>query len=66
MLVDMKVPFRLQGNIDERMARQLLDHVIEEADAGGNVVGAGAVEIHGRADPGLLGPALDGRGSGVF
>src|SRR5262245_10639021 len=41
------------------MAGQLLQHVVEEADARCNVVGAGAVEVDAGLDLGLLGGALD-------
>jgi hypothetical protein len=43
------------------MARELLEHVIEEADAGIDVVFPVAVEIERDEDVGLLGLALDGR-----
>src|SRR6478609_4608308 len=42
------------------MTRELLQHVVEEADAGRYVALAGAVEIDGRRDVGLLGLARDG------
>src|ERR1700682_5324089 len=41
------------------MARKLLQHVVEEADAGRDVALAGAVEVDGRGDVGLLGFARD-------
>jgi hypothetical protein len=34
VLVDVEVAVDPAGNVDERMARELLDHVIEEADTG--------------------------------
>src|SRR6476659_2135567 len=61
VLIDMQVAFGLQEDVDHRMARELLDHVIEEADAGLDCIGAAAVEVDGRGDGGLLGAALDGR-----
>src|SRR3546814_18216225 len=45
------------------MARQLLDHMVEEADAGGHRILARAVEIYGARDIRLLGRTLDGGGS---
>jgi uncharacterized protein len=45
MLVDMQVPDCLDRQIDQRMARQLFEHVVEEADAGRNLIDAGAVKI---------------------
>jgi hypothetical protein len=41
------------------MARQLLQHVVEEADPGLHVIGALAVEIDGDGDLGLGGLAFD-------
>jgi hypothetical protein len=32
MLVDVKIALHAAGHVDQRMARELLDHVIEEAD----------------------------------
>ena len=32
-------------DVDQRVARELLEHVVEETDAGRNVVRAGAVEV---------------------
>ena len=49
-------------NVDQRVPRELLDHVVEEADPGLDLIGAGAVEIDGRGDRGLLGAPLDGGG----
>ncbi len=71
VLVDMQVALGLQRDVDQRVPRELLDHVVEEADPGRDVIGAGAVEIDGRRDRGLLGAALDrggalGRGFGRF
>ena len=54
-------PLAFERDVDQRMAGELLQHVVEEADAGRDVVGAGAVEIDGGRDLGLLGLARDGR-----
>src|SRR6476620_11510498 len=62
VLIDMQVAFGLQEDVDHRMPRELLDHVIEEADAGLDRIGAAAVEVDSRGNVGLLGAALDGRG----
>ncbi len=53
VLVDVQVAHRLHVEIDQRMAAELLEHVIEEADPGGNGIGAGAVEVDGDVDGGL-------------
>src|SRR3546814_6128315 len=44
MLVDMQIALHRHRDVDQRMARQLLDHMVEETDAGGNRIGAAAVE----------------------
>ena len=55
VVVDMQVALGAQRDVDQAVARQLLQHVVEEADAGLDVVCAGAVEIDGDGDTGLLG-----------
>ena len=55
VLVDMQVAVDLHRHVDQRMARELFDHVIEKADPGRNVVGAGPVEIDLDEDPGFGG-----------
>ncbi len=57
--VDVEIAFGAQGDIDQAMARELLEHVVEEADPGGDVIGTGPVEIDGAFDAGLLGLAFD-------
>jgi hypothetical protein len=59
--VDVKVALGAQRQVDEAVARQLLQHVVEEADTGRHVIAAGAVEIDGAADLGLPRHALDAR-----
>ena len=51
----------LQRNVDQRMAGKLLDHMVEEADAGGDVIGAGAVKIDRGGNRSFLGPAGEAR-----
>ena len=55
----MQVALGAQRDVDQAVARQLLEHVVEKADAGRDVVAAGAVEIDGTADLGLPRHALD-------
>src|SRR3546814_17442280 len=55
MLVDMQIALHRHRDVDQRMARQLLDHMVEETDAGGNRIGAAAVEIDGDRDIRFLG-----------
>ena len=57
--IDVQIALGLERDVDQRVAGQLLQHVIEKADAGRDVVGARAVEIDGRGDLGLLGLARD-------
>jgi hypothetical protein len=45
VLVDMQIAVDFQRNVDQRMLGELLDHVIEKADAGGYVVRSRPVEI---------------------
>src|SRR3546814_4930489 len=63
VLVDVKVALHAHRDVDQRMARQLLDHMVEEADAGGHRIIARAVEIDGDRDIRFLGRTLDGGGS---
>jgi hypothetical protein len=56
--VDMQVALRVNRQIDQAVARELFQHVVEKADSGGDVVAAGAVEIHGRCHLGFLGSPL--------
>src|SRR5512132_987409 len=57
--VDVEVASRFMLEIDEGMAGQLLQHVVEESDAGLDLIGALAVEIDVRLDLGLGGLAFD-------
>ena len=54
-------PLHAKRQIDQAVAGELLQHVVEEADAGGDVVAAGAVEIDFRRHLGFVGPPLHGR-----
>ncbi len=45
MLIDMEVALGLHGQVDIPMARNLFQHVVEEAHAGGDVALSLAVEI---------------------
>ena len=63
MLVDMQVANRLHLQIDERMPRQLLKHMVEKANAGRNLVHAAAVEIDFDIDRRFVGLAADRPGT---
>ncbi len=58
VVVDMQVALGLDRDVDARVPRQQIEHVVEEADAGRNVAAAGAVEVDRDLDVGLLGLAL--------
>ena len=59
VVVDVQVALGLDRDVDARVARQQIEHVVEEADAGRDVRDALAVEIDRDLDVGLLGGALD-------
>ena len=50
MRVDVQIALRLDVQVDHAVARDLVQHVVEETDAGGEFGDAGAVEIEGDAD----------------
>ncbi len=58
VLIDVQIARDLHRHIDQRMAAELFDHVIEKADPGVNVIGARAIEIHLDDNVGFLGFAL--------
>lgn len=55
MLIGMKIARR--ADVDERVARELFQHMIEKADAGRDFGDAGAAEIDLDIDIGFLGLA---------
>ena len=57
VLVDMQVADDAAGNVDQRMARELLDHVVEKADPGRDLKGPGAIEVHLDGNVGFMGLA---------
>ena len=59
MVVDVSVAQGAHRNVDQRMARELVEHMVEESDPGRNVGNARAVEIEARLDARLLGLARD-------
>ena len=59
VVVDMQVALGLDRDVDARMPRQQVEHMVEKADAGRDVGHAGAVEVDGDLDVGFLGLALD-------
>jgi hypothetical protein len=65
VVIDFEIAFGVDGEVDEAVAREEVEHVVEEADAGLGGGLAGAVEVHGDADAGFPGLAGDFGGAGV-
>ena len=61
MLVDVEIPVRLQREIERAMARDELEHVIEEPDAGRDVVAPLALDGELQANGGLARLPVDQR-----
>ena len=57
VVVDMQIALGGNADIDERVARELVEHMVEEADAGGDLGRAGAVEVELDRDLRLVGLA---------
>ena len=62
----LQVTLSVEGYVNEAVAGQLPDHVIQETVAGVYVVGALAVEVNGDVDGGLAGLAFKGGGAGCL
>jgi hypothetical protein len=60
MLIDMQIAIHLQRDVDQRVSRQLLDHMIEEADPGRDIIDTRPIEVDGDIDRGFRGLAADG------
>ena len=60
VLVDLEVAVALDAEPDGRVLRDLLEHVVKEADAGRELRGRRGVEVHRDSDLGFLGVAHDG------
>jgi hypothetical protein len=50
VLVDVQVTLRVNGQVEARVARKAVEHVIEEADARGDVTPPGAIEVQDDLD----------------
>ena len=61
VVVDMQVALRRQGQIEQCMAGQQFQHVIEETDPGLDRDRTAPVEIQGQIDIGFGGAALDAK-----
>ena len=60
VLINVEVANRLHSEINERMARQLFEHMIEKADPGRDVIDPRPVEVERDIDRGFAGFARDG------
>ena len=63
MIVDMKVALGRDLHIDQRMAGQLIEHMVEKADTGRDDIAASSVQRDGDLDACFFGFARDGRGA---
>ena len=63
VLVHVEIAVGLEREVEAAVFGEQLQHVIEEADAGGDVVAAAAFDLQRAGDPRLFGVALDGGGS---
>ena len=59
VIVDVQIALRGQRDVDQRMAGQLIQHVVEETDTGRHVVLAGPLQGHGDRNFGFIGRAGD-------
>ena len=59
VLVHMKIALGFECNIHQRMARHLLQHMVEKTDAGRDVGLAGPVNVHFDRNFGLFRIALE-------
>ena len=61
--IDVQVALAGHVHVDQRMAAELVQHVVEKADAGRHAVRPGAVEVDRDGDLGLIGLAGDAGGA---
>lgn len=57
MVIDMQIALNLDLHVDQRMAAELVQHMVEKSHAGGNCRFAGAVDIHAHRNRGFVGLA---------
>lgn len=65
VVIDVEIAGGVDGEIEEGVFGEEFEHVVEEADAGVDVGGAGAVEVEGEGDVGFAGLAFSGGGACV-
>ena len=59
MRIDVEVAFGVDRKVDQAVAGEQIEHVVEEPDAGARRGLAGAVEVQRQADLRLFGDARD-------
>jgi hypothetical protein len=59
MIVDVAVPLGPNCDVDKGMTRQLIEHMIEKADAGCNIGKARPIKVEGDLDARFLGLTYD-------
>ncbi len=60
VLVDVKVARRFEFEIEAAVVGEEFEHVVEESDAGGDLIAAFAFDGEGQSDLRFLGDAIDG------
>ncbi len=61
VMIDMQIAVGLYRDVDARMPRQKIEHVIEKADSGRDIGLAGAIQIDRHLNVGFLGFSFDRR-----
>ena len=63
VLIDVEIAIGFEGEVEASVFGEQLQHVVEETDAGGDVVAAAAFDFQGAGDARFFGVALDVGGS---
>src|ERR1035437_9933270 len=63
VLVHVEIALGLQGEVEAAVLGEQLQHVVEEANAGRDVIASAALDFQGAGDACLFGIALNGGGS---
>jgi hypothetical protein len=59
VLIDVEVAVGFDRHVERPVPGEQFQHVIEEADAGGDFIGAGSIDVQRSADLGLVGVAFE-------
>ena len=60
MKIDMQIALGLYGDVHEAMTGELVQHMVEKTDAGGNIRHPGAIKVNGHRNIGFLGLSFHG------